>query len=150
MGLLDGLLNTVVGQMGGGGMLGGAMSGTPSQTSNPVLQMVLQVIQQNGGVGGLVQQFEQAGHGGAAQSWLTPGAQNIPINGNVLQQVLGQGALGEIAQKFGMSPQSAADSVAQALPGVVDHLTPAGSVPADHGDQVSQVLAQLQAMKAGR
>src|SRR5665213_1111278 len=86
MGLLDGLLNTVVGQMGGGGMLGGAMSGTPSQTSNPVLQMVLQVIQQNGGVGGLVQQFEQAGHGGAAQSWLTPGAQNIPINGNVLQQ----------------------------------------------------------------
>jgi uncharacterized protein YidB (DUF937 family) len=66
----------------------------------------------------------------------------------VLQQVLGQGSLAEIAQKFGMSPQQAASGVAQALPGVIDQMTPNGTVPADHSDQVSQALAQLQAMKA--
>jgi uncharacterized protein YidB (DUF937 family) len=153
MGLLDGLLGNVMSQvMGGamGGATGSAIPGMSTQSGNPMLQMVLQLIQQNGGVGNIVQQLEQAGHGGAAQSWLTPGAQNQPISGDVLQQVLGSGAFAEIAQKFGMSPQHAADGVAQALPGVVDHLTPDGTVPADHGDQVSQVLAQLQAMKAAR
>ena len=153
MGLLDGLLGSVMGQVMGGSMgnpMGGGNPGMGAQPGNPMLQMVLQLIQQNGGVGNILQQLQQAGHGGAAQSWLTPGAQNQPISGDVLQQALGSGAFAEIAQRFGISPQHAADGVAQALPGVVDHLTPDGVVPADHGDQVSQVLAQLQAMKAGR
>lgn len=151
MGLLDGLLNSVMGQMTGGTSQGGAgLPGMGAQSGNPMLQMVLQLIQQHGGIGGVLQQFEQAGHGGAVQSWLQPGAQNQSISGDVLQQVLGSGALAEIAQKFGMSPQQAASGVAQALPGVIDHMTPEGAVPADHSDQVSQVLAQLQAMKANR
>jgi uncharacterized protein YidB (DUF937 family) len=151
MGLLDGLLGNVLGQVMGGGMQGSGMPGMGNQqAANPMLQMALQVIQQNGGIGGLLQQFEQAGHGQAAQSWIAPGAQNQPINGAILQQVLGSGALAQIAQQFGVSPQHAADSVAQALPGVVDHLTPNGTIPADHTDQVSQVLAQLQAMRASR
>lgn len=149
MGLLDGLLGNVLGGMSDGALRGG-MPGTSASAANPMLQMVLQLIQQHGGIGGLLQQFQQAGHGGAAQSWLTPGAQNQPINADILQQVLGQGSLAEIAEKFGMSPQHAADSVAQALPGVVDHLTPDGQVPSGDTDQVSQVLAQLQAMKASR
>jgi len=151
MGLLDGLLNSVMGQMTGGTSQGGAgLPGMSAQSGNPMLQMVLQMIQQHGGIGGVLQQFEQAGHGGAVQSWLQPGAPNQSISGDVLQQVLGSGSLAEIAQKFGMSPQQAASGVAQALPGVIDHMTPDGAVPADHGDQVSQVLAQLQAMKANR
>ena len=149
MGLLDGLLGNVLGGMSDGALRGG-MPGTSASAANPMLQMVLQLIQQHGGIGGLLQQFEQAGHGGATQSWLTPGAQNQPINADILQQVLGQGSLAEIAEKFGMSPQHAADSVAQALPGVVDHLTPDGQVPSGDTDQVTQVLAQLQAMKASR
>ena len=151
MGLLDGLLNSVMGQMTGGTSQGGAgLPGMGTQSGNPMLQMVLQMIQQHGGIGGVLQQFEQAGHGGAVQSWLQPGAPNQSISGDVLQQVLGSGSLAEIAQKFGMSPQQAASGVAQALPDVIDHMTPDGAVPADHGDQVSQVLAQLQAMKANR
>jgi uncharacterized protein YidB (DUF937 family) len=148
MGLLDGLLQNVLGQMMGGG----GMSGTSSmpQSANPMLQMVLSMIQQNGGIGGLLQQFEQAGHGQAAQSWVRPGSPNVPISGDILQQVLGSGALSQIAQQFGMSPQAAASQMAQALPGVVDHMTPDGVVPSDHADQVSQVLAQLSAMKAQR
>lgn len=149
MGLLEGLLGSVLGQMGGSAQRG-VPDSNAMNSGNPMLQMVLQLIQQNGGIGGLLQQFEQAGHGGAVQSWLKPGAQNMPINADVLQQVLGQGPLAELAQRFGVSPQQAGESVAQALPGVIDHMTPDGTVPADHGDQVSLVLAQLQAMKANR
>lgn len=147
MGLLDGLLQNVLGQVMGGGNMAGA---NVPHAANPMLQMVLSMIQQNGGIGGLLQQFEQAGHGQAAQSWVRPGAPNVPISGDILQQVLGSGALSQIAQQFGMSPQVAASQMAQALPGVVDHMTPDGVVPSDHQDQVSQVLAQLQAMKAQR
>ena len=150
MGLLDGLLNNVLGQVMGGGMHGGMPGSAAPQAANPMLQMVLQVIQQNGGIGGLLQQFEQAGHGQAAQSWVRAGTPNVPINADILQQVLGSGALSQIAQQFGLSPQAAASSVAQALPGVVDHMTPEGTIPGDHQDQVSEVLAQLQAMKASR
>jgi uncharacterized protein YidB (DUF937 family) len=149
MGLLDGLLQNVLGQVMGGSR-GGMSGANMPQSANPILQMVLSMIQQNGGIGGLLQQFEQAGHGQAAQSWVRAGAPNAPINGDVLQQVLGSGALSQIAQQFGLSPQAAASQMAQALPGVVDHMTPDGVVPPDHQDQVSQVLAQLQAMKAQR
>ena len=149
MGLLDGLLQNVLGQVMSGGR-GGMSGANMPQSANPMLQMVLSMIQQNGGLGGLLQQFEQAGHGQAAQSWVRPGAPNAPINADVLQQVLGSGALSQIAQQFGLSPQAAASQMAQALPGVVDHMTPEGVVPPDHQDQVSQVLAQLQAMKAQR
>jgi len=152
MGLLDGLLTQVMGQvMGGGrGVPGGYGGVGASATTNPMLQMVLQLIQQNGGIGGVLQKFERAGQGQAAQSWLAPGAPNQPINADILQQVLGSGALAEIAQQFGMSPQHAAENVASTLPGVIDHMTPDGSIPSDQHDQVADVLAQLEAMRARR
>jgi len=78
-------------------MRGGMSGANMPQSANPMLQMVLSMIQQNGGLGGLLQQFEQAGHGQAAQSWVRPGAPNAPINADVLQQVLGSGALSSIA-----------------------------------------------------
>jgi uncharacterized protein YidB (DUF937 family) len=162
MGLLDGILGSVLGGMQGGaqqgfpglgqdtpqhgsGFPGGALGGVAAAA--PIIMMVMQMIQKNGGLGGLLQQLQAAGHGDTAQTWVTPGQPNAPIDPSVLQQVLGQGSLAEIAQKLGMSPQQAASSMAQALPGVVDHMTPDGEVPDNHGDMVSQVLAELKAMK---
>lgn len=159
MGLLDGILGSVLGGMQGGAQQGfpgssnqGSGSGLPGglggvAAAAPIIMMVMNMIQQNGGLGALLQKFQAAGHGDAAQSWVSPGAANTPIDASVLQQVLGQGSLSEIAQKLGMSQQQAATSMAQALPGVVDQMTPNGAVPDNHGDMVSQVLAELQAMK---
>jgi uncharacterized protein YidB (DUF937 family) len=161
MGLLDGILGSVLSNMQGGtqgvgmpgstqpnagsGFPGGALGGAAAAA--PVIMAVMHMIQANGGLGSLLQQFQRAGFGSAAQSWLAPGQPNAPIDASVLQQVLGQGQLAQIAQKFGMSPDQAASSLAQALPGVVDHMTPNGSVPENHSDMVSQVMAELQAMK---
>ncbi len=137
MGLLDGMLGNVLGGMMGGGQQGGA------QGQSPLLAIVLQLLQQNGGLQGMLGKFQQAGYGDQAQSWVGTG-QNMPISPDMLQQVLGSGQLSEIAQQLGMSQQDAAGGLAQMLPGVVDQMTPQGQIPDNHSDLVSQALAMLQ------
>jgi uncharacterized protein YidB (DUF937 family) len=138
MGLLDGMLGNVL-----GGMMGGGQQQGGAQGQSPLLAIALQLMQQNGGLQGMLGKFQQAGFGDQAQSWVGTG-QNMPISPDVLQQVLGSGQLGKIAQQLGMSQQDAAGGLAQMLPGVVDQMTPQGQIPDNHNDLVSQALAMLQ------
>ena len=136
MGLLDGLLGNVL-----GGMMGGGQQGV--QGRNPLLMIVMQLLQQNGGLQGILGKFQQAGFGEQAQSWIGTG-QNMPISPDALSQIFGQGQLGEIAEQLGMSQPDAAGGLAQMLPGVVDEMTPQGQIPDNGNDLVSQALALLQ------
>jgi uncharacterized protein YidB (DUF937 family) len=138
MGLLDGLLGSV---------LGGA-TGNAGQPQNPLMQAALQILQQNGGVGGLLNKFRQGGYADQADSWQSTG-QNAPISGNALQEVLGSGAIGQIAQQLGLSHGEAAGGLAQVLPQIVDRLTPNGEVPANDSDLVAQALALLNKSRTG-
>ena len=104
--------------------------------------VLLQMLQQNGGLGGLLSQFQQAGYGDQANSWVSQG-QNLPINGDILSKVLGSGQLDQIAQQLGMSRGQAADQMASALPDVVNHMTPQGSLPSNGDDLVSRALEML-------
>lgn len=134
MGLLDGLL---------GGLMGGTSgSGTAAQQQNPLLQIALQLLQQNGGLQGMLSKFQQAGYGAQADSWVSTG-ENMPVSAEALQQVLGQGQLAQIAQQLGMSRGEAAGGLASLLPQMVDRMTPQGQVPADHNDIVAQALELL-------
>jgi uncharacterized protein YidB (DUF937 family) len=146
MGLLDAILGGMMGGRSGGpvgGSMGGMMGGSNMQAQSPLLQMVLQMLQQNGGLEGILGKFQQAGFGQQAQSWIGTG-QNEPIDPNVLQQIFGQGQLGKIAQQLGISTEQASSGVAQMLPQVVDEMTPSGQIPANHGDLVNEALAILQ------
>ena len=138
MGLLDGLLGSVM-----GGMMGGGSSAQGAQGGNPMIQMALQMLQQNGGIEGLLAKFQQAGMGQQAQSWIGTG-QNMPISPDALSQIFGHGQLGQIAQQMGISPEEAAGGLSQALPHVVDQITPGGEIPEGHNDLVAQALAILQ------
>ena len=100
-------------------------------------------VEQNGGLQGILAKFQQAGYGQQAQSWVGTGP-NLPIDPRILQQVLGQGQFGQIAQQLGMSQDQASEGIAQMLPQVVDQMTPAGQVPENHGDLVNEALAILQ------
>jgi uncharacterized protein YidB (DUF937 family) len=135
MGLLDGLLGNLM-----GGMMGGSQQ---AQGSNPMIQMALQLLQQNGGIEGVLAKFQQAGLGQHAQSWISSG-QNMPIPADALSQIFGQGQMGQIAQQLGMSHEDVASGLAQTLPGVVDEMTPQGQIPENHSDLVAQALAILQ------
>jgi len=140
MGLLDGLL---------GGLMGGGM-GDPRQRSGglggigtaAIIGIVLQLLQRNGGLGGLLQRMQQTGAGPQGQSWVGTG-QNMPISPDMLSQIFGQGQMDDIARQRGVSHEEAATTVAQALPDVIDRMTPAGSIPDDSDDLVSRTLQEL-------
>ena len=138
MGLLDGLLGSVM-----GGMMGSGSSAQGAQGGNPMIQMALQMLQQNGGIEGLLAKFQQAGMGQQAQSWIGTG-QNMPVSADALSQIFGHGQLSQIAQQMGISPAEAAGGLSQALPHVVDQMTPGGEIPEGHNDLVAQALAILQ------
>jgi len=133
MGMLDGLLGSLMGGMTGDGT-GGKQS--------PLVLMALQLLQQNGGLQGVLAKFQQAGYGAQADSWVSTG-QNQPINADVLSQVLGHGQLGQLAQQLGMSHGDAAGGLASLLPQLIDKMTPQGQVTDDHNDMVAQALALL-------
>ena len=122
---------------------GGTLGASNMQAQSPLLLMALQLLQQNGGLQGILAKLQQAGYGQQAQSWIGTGP-NLPIDPRILQQVLGQGQLGQIAQQLGITREQASDGVAQMLPQVVDQMTPAGQIPENQSDLVNEALAILQ------
>lgn len=127
MGLLDGLAGQVLGSMFGGNQ--GAQGGPGA---GQLIQLVLNMIQnQPGGLGGLLQQFQQAGLGRQAASWVGAG-ENMPISGDQLQSALGSGQLADIASQLGLSPGQASGALAGILPHLIDQLTPDGQVSDQH------------------
>ena len=121
-----GLLDSVLGSLTQGG------------SGNQLLDSVIAIVNnpQTGGLEGLVKSFQDKGLGGIVDSWVSTG-QNLPISADQIQQALGSGQLGSLAEKLGMSHGDASSRLAQLLPHVVDKLTPNGQIP-DSG-----VLGQL-------
>ena len=109
MGLFDGVL---------GGVVGGEMA-----------TVVNSLIQQHGGISGLITQFEQQGLGGVARSWVANGP-NQPVSPGQLGQALDSGVLGELEAKTGLSREQLLQKLSQALPAAIDKLTPSGQIPA--------------------
>ncbi len=136
MGLLDGMLGNVL-----GGMMGGGQQGAQGQS--PLIAILLQMLQQNGGLQGMLAKMQQTGFGDQAQSWVGTG-QNMPISPDALAQIFGQGQLRKIAEQLGMPQQDVAGGLAQLLPDVVDQMTPQGQIPDNDNDLVAQTLALLQ------
>ncbi len=132
MGFLDNLENEAMGKVLGG-------------SSNPMAASLLQMIQnQPGGLQGMVQSFHDKGMGGVVSSWVGNG-QNLPISADQIHQVLGSDQVKALAAKAGISPDTAASTLAQLLPGIVDKLTPNGQVP-EHNNVMeiaSGLLASL-------
>lgn len=131
MGLLDGLAGQVLGSMfGGGGQDGPDAQG--GQGAAQLIQVIMSLLQnQQGGLGGLLQQFRQAGLGEQAASWVGTG-ENMPISGDQLQSALGSGQLADIASQLGMSQGQASGALASVLPQLIDQLTPNGQVTDQH------------------
>jgi uncharacterized protein YidB (DUF937 family) len=81
-----------------------------------------------GGLGRLLEKFQQSGHGEVAKSWVGSGA-NQPISPGQLSTALGPSLIKTLAEKTGMSEQDVTAQLSNILPGFVDKLTPQGRVP---------------------
>jgi len=118
-GLGGGLLGGILGGLGG--LLGGAAAGNASAAPSAPGPL-------SGGLGGLLEQLNQAGLGEKVESWVGQG-QNHPIEPGQLGDAIGQKTLSEIAQHAGIDQQELLNQLSQVLPGLVDKLTANGQVP---------------------
>jgi uncharacterized protein YidB (DUF937 family) len=127
-------LGDILGQvMGGGGQRGGGLG--------DILGQVLGGSGgQGGGLGGLLRQFETAGLGDQARSWVSPG-QNQPLAPDALGRVFGADGLAAIARQAGLSERDTSAGLAQLLPEIIDRATPQGQIP--DGDQLASTLQDL-------
>jgi uncharacterized protein YidB (DUF937 family) len=119
-GLGGGLGDLLKGGLGGslGGLLAGGAAGS--------------VI--SGGLGDLLKQFQQNGHGDTANSWVSPGP-NKQISPSDLAGALGADQISALTSQTGLSRDELLTGLSQHLPEVIHHLTPNGRLPNE--DEVS-------------
>lgn len=108
MGMFDGML---------GGLIGGEMS-----------SVVNGLIEQHGGLQGIVSHLQSQGLEDTVRSWVGSGS-NQPISAAQITQVFGSDTIRNLAAKAGIDPQEIAQKLAQALPKSIDNLTPGGTIP---------------------
>src|SRR5215813_10771360 len=97
MGLLDGILGNVLSSTSGSGAMPnaqnplgallGSLGGGRGQSAG-LLMAAMSLLQQNGGLPGVLNNFRQSGLGAHADSWVSTGS-NMPISPDQLQQAVG-------------------------------------------------------------
>jgi uncharacterized protein YidB (DUF937 family) len=97
-----------------GGILGGAAAGS--------------VI--SGGLGDLLKQLQQNGHGETANSWVSPGP-NKQIAPGDLANALGADQINGLMSQTGLSREDLLSGLSQQLPDAINHLTPDGRLPTE-------------------
>lgn len=118
-----GLMDDIKGAAGGAlGNLGGQNSGIV----NALLQMFTH--NEQGGLQGMIQSFQQKGLGNVIQSWIGKG-ENQPVSKEQIREGMGEERIQNLSTKTGQSPDTVASKLQEVLPNVMDKLTPDGSVP---------------------
>ncbi|MCW7462365.1 YidB family protein [Leptospira limi] len=112
------------------------------QNNPQVVSGIQKIIEENGGVSGIVQKFKEKGFADAAASWVGTG-ENVSIGADDVLKVLGNDSVKELAKKVGLDTDATAGLVGNLLPIVIDKLSPDGNEPS--GDITSQLsnLASL-------
>jgi uncharacterized protein YidB (DUF937 family) len=77
----------------------------------------------------ITERFRESGLDKQVQSWISKG-ENLPVAGDQIERVLGSDVVASIAGKLGITQVEAADEMAEAVPEVVDEMTPEGELPA--------------------
>jgi uncharacterized protein YidB (DUF937 family) len=129
--VLGGMMRNRAGAGGIGaarGGMGGGLGGNQTALLVMLLPLAMRWIQRNGGMNAVLDKFRQKGLGGQAQSWMATGA-NQPIDGQSVEQVVGQDELRQMAQRLGVPEQQVAQAFAEIMPEMVDKLTPDGQLP---------------------
>ncbi|TGL37641.1 YidB family protein [Leptospira perdikensis] len=112
------------------------------QNNPQVVSGIQKIIEENGGVSGIVQKFKDKGFVEAASSWVGTG-DNVNIGASDVIKVLGSDSIQELAKKVGLDSEATAGLIGNLLPVVIDKLSPDGKEPG--GDITSQLssLASL-------
>jgi uncharacterized protein YidB (DUF937 family) len=118
------LASRATGSGGLGNLFGGGSGSTAAQPEMPSQPQGGLL----GGLGSLLQRFQQSGHGDIINSWVGPG-ENRSITPDQLHQALGPEAVNNLSRMTGAAPNQLLSELSRVIPGVVDRLTPQGRVP---------------------
>jgi uncharacterized protein YidB (DUF937 family) len=131
MGLFDSLAKNAL-----GGMLGGSKQDPAAMLSG--------LLNDAGGLQGLMGQFQKAGFGEQFASWVGTD-ENKPLDAEQVQSAVGAEEIQRLASKLGMQTQTVLPLLAQFLPQVIDKLTPKGQIDDNNpsGGQIQSVLTGL-------
>ncbi|MFD8211573.1 YidB family protein [Streptomyces sp. NPDC059695] len=136
---LGSLLGSLLGGGGGAGQSGGnvlgsllgalmgGQGGSGGNGSNPL--------------GGLLDMLTRSSLTDQARSWVGTG-ENQAVSGAQIAEALPDETLRKVAAEAGVSPEQAADEIAQSLPQAVDRLSPNGSLP--QGGSLEDIIRQQQ------
>lgn len=162
-GLMGGGASQAGGASGGlGDLLGGLMGGGAGQSENRpadlgglgmgqrqggsgmgnkggalmllLLPLAMQWVQRNGGIGGVLERFQNKGYSQQAASWVSTG-ENEELQPQAVNELMGTEELSRMSQQLGVSQEEVSSGMAQILPEMMNQLTPQGGVP-DDGDEV--------------
>lgn len=120
MALFDSVINDVKGKFGIGADKSGAL-----------VAALLGLIAQ-GGFGGFLDKFRNAGLGNLVSSWISRG-DNTPLTNDQVETALGRDAVDSIAADAGVDRKTATAALGGIIPSIVDKLTPDGEVPDEQG-----------------
>jgi uncharacterized protein YidB (DUF937 family) len=84
----------------------------------------------SGGLGNIIKELQDSGHGRVAQSWVGTGP-NEEIAPKDLANALGSDTLNTLSQQTGMSMNDLLAGLSQHLPDLIDQLTPNGRLPTE-------------------
>jgi uncharacterized protein YidB (DUF937 family) len=102
------------------GGLGGLLAGLGGATSAGGML--------SGGLGELMERFNQTGHKDIASSWVGSGP-NKDISASQLERALGPDVVTTLTQKTGLSREELLARLSRELPAAVDKYTPQGRLP---------------------
>jgi uncharacterized protein YidB (DUF937 family) len=115
MSLLDGLIANVLAKVAG--------------DRGPALK---DFLQDNGGISGLSQKFQNGGLGELFGSWVGTGDNQL-ITPAQIEAVMGNAKVQAFADLLGIDTTKATEFLATTLPALVDKLTPDGKIPEEEG-----------------
>lgn len=136
------LIAAVIGMLASSGAQGGGTGSGLGGVLGSALGGGAQGGAQGGGLGALLERFQANGMGDIANSWVSSG-QNMPLSSDQFSQVLGQQQVSDLASKFGLSTGDLSAQMSQALPQVVDQLTPDGRLPEGDFGGLGDLLSML-------
>jgi len=124
--------------------LPGLSGGDPAQAAG-VMGTMMELLQEKGGLGGLLATFRASGLGAQADSWASPGP-NEPVSGDQMEQALGSPIVAMIAEKLGLSPEQAKATLAQVVPAVTSRMAAEERLTGEPQDALAKALGMLKAI----
>lgn len=110
-----------------GDMIGGLLGGSGGGSQSSLVTAVIEMIGQKGGLQSVLSQLQTGPMGDAVASWMGTGS-NQSVSPDQIGAAFSAETLQGLAQKSGLSTDEVKNGLAEQLPGLIDSLTPGGSV----------------------